>query len=779
MAEMSHLIRAAHTASPLIQHTGGVEQLQQVNPQAGPPPAACPPHSAVPHAGPPVGPPIAVHEPAAGEHIVVPVVPNQPLTFEFNPLDLKATEQGQDITLTFPDGAQVTLHDIIGSYGPQPVPLELPDGTVITASELLQAFHLSLAGPCGVPALNEINPTAGPNVENTGFGVAPFDVGGIGPGLLPEGPLDPTGFGYTNEFVKGVGGSPPSPPGPPTPPGPPVGGFTVAEDTQLAVYTHPTPTPTISSDYFTDTNYGTGQPIFNISPSSPPVSVESYYGVVPAGPVVTPGTVAHGTYGDLLFAPPGTSGDYTYSITNFSGHGSVSQLATDVISEVIAQQGLDAIQGAIPLAVYKDEFAVTTTNGTDTESRDLNFFTFGAVAPAEAASATNATVPPTSSATMLLTYTDAVDPAHSFQQLVTVDPGTGQVHFTPESTTYVQPNDPALLTLQYVSGPSGESVTIPTLTIEGETINGITLGPAAHDAWSALINPNLGTGGTGQDPGDTGNASSVVASQDSGTTLTPSAPITDPDSNYTAAGYTGSIGYLDAAGSTATGAGNADTVNFNGTGGNITLIGSAVNNSTSVLEWQSGATIDSTDHFNGSTAAIQGLNVFEIESANSQTIDFTALSTSGVNPNFQNLQVFDLTDAANPTVSNSIVLTTQSVLNLAEHEPSAVLQFGNGAVSMFVLGDASDSVKLVNDGATNWTAISGSVTSSNPNDPATTPAASNIPNAPIANNATQMAGFTEYSANIAPTTINGETVNQVHVYVANAIAQNAGHVAHH
>src|SRR5487761_432693 len=174
---MNHLIQAAHTHSPLIQHPGGVEQLQQVNPQAGPPAKApCPPPPCLPtHAGPPVGPPIAVHEPAPGEHIVIPIVANQPLAFDFNPLDLKATENGQDVTLTFPDGAQVTLHDIIGYYGPQPAPFELPDGTVITASELLQAFHLSLAGPCGLP---QITPTAGP-VENTGFGVPPFEVGGI------------------------------------------------------------------------------------------------------------------------------------------------------------------------------------------------------------------------------------------------------------------------------------------------------------------------------------------------------------------------------------------------------------------------------------------------------------------------------------------------------------------------------------------------------------------------------------------------------------------------
>src|SRR5579872_1583535 len=285
---MSHLIRAAHTASPLIQHTGGVEQLLQVNPQAGPPPAApCPPQPcAPPQPGPPVGPPIAVHEPAAGEHIVVPVVPNQPLAFDFNPLDLTATEHGQDVTLTFPDGAQVTLHDIIGFYGPQPAPFELPDGTVITPSELLQAFHLSLAGPCGLP---QINPTAGP-VENTGFGTLPFEIGGIGTGLFPEGPLAPTGFGYTSEFVKGVGGGNTTPPGPPGPP--PPGTFLTVPDLDTHQYflgsSTPAPHNVGGTSYTVDQ---TGNYITEVVSSSPAAFIEGYW--TPGSPPPAFGTHAN------------------------------------------------------------------------------------------------------------------------------------------------------------------------------------------------------------------------------------------------------------------------------------------------------------------------------------------------------------------------------------------------------------------------------------------------------------------------------------------------------
>ena len=747
MAEMSHLIRAAHTASPLIQHTGGVEQLQQVNPQAGPPETYCPPRSAVPHAGPPVGPPIAVHEPAAGEHIVVPVVPNQPLAFDFNPLDLKATEHGQDVTLTFPDGAQVTLHDIIGFYGPQPAPFELPDGTVITPSELLQAFHLSLVGPCGGPALNQINPTAGPIVENTGFGTPPFEIGGIGSGLIPEGPLAPTGFGITNEFVKGVGGgntTPPGPPGPPTPP--PPGTFLTVPDLDTHQYflgsTHPIP------PLGGGTVDQTGNYISEVVASSPAAFIEGYWtpGSPPPafGTHANPGVALGGQFGTFTMD---AAGNYDYQLSAASEH-ILSQLGTDLMSQAV-NQPFHTYQ-----AGFQDVFDVATSNGfesagtTPADIKQIQFDFYAAnVAPTAATVGVSAA--PASTTSMLLTYTDAADPAHSFQQLVTVD-NTGHVAVTPESGTVVQPNDPALVSLEYLSGPGAA---VSSVAIEGESFNiNATIGPGQH-AFAAVINPALDTLG---DPGDTGNASAAGASQDSGTILTALTPFNDALS-----GVNGSFGYLfDGSSTSANGAGQADAVNYAFSGVNsdaATLNGSTTAGATSVIEWSSTATIDANTHIDGapgSSAANGGLNVLEIESANAQNLDFTStLSSDPTTGNVKNVEVFDLTDGAHSSTANSITLTANDVFNLAQHEPTAV-QNAAGAAALWILGGTSDTVNLAGTGST-WTQISQPVTQVGQG----------------GGNASQMVGFTEYAA----TTTGGQAV---HVYVQNAI-QNAGHVAHH
>lgn len=745
MAEMSHLIRAAHTASPLIQHTGGVEQLQQVNPQAGPPPAVCPPRSAVPHAGPPVGPPIAIHEPAAGEHIVVPVVPNQPLTFDFNPLDLKATEQGQDVTLTFPDGAQVTLHDIIGYYGPQPVPLELPDGTVITGSELLQAFHLSLAGPCGLP---HINPTAGP-VENTGFGLPPFDVGGIGPGLIPEGPLSPTGFGITTEFVKGVGGGNPTPPGPPGPPTPPPPGtfLTVPDlDTHQYFLGSSTPAPhNIGGTSYTIDQ--TGNYISEVVSSSPAAFITDFWtpGSPPPafGTHANPGGTLNGQFGTFTID---SAGNYDYQLSATSEH-TLSQLGTDLMSQAVNQH-FNTYQ-----AGFQDVFDVATSNGFEsagTAPADIKQiqFDFYAANVASTAATVGVNAAPASATSMLLTYTDAVDPAHSFQQLVTVDT-TGHVVVTPEGgSTIVQPNDPALVTLEYLSG-SGANVS--SVTIENESFNiNATIGPSQH-AYAAVINPALDQLG---DNGDTGSASTAAPSQDSGTNLT-----TLTSFNDTAlSGISGTFGYLfDSGNTSANGAGRADAVNYADNSDTATLNGSTTAGATSVIEWSSTASIDGNTHIDGapgSTAANGGLNVLEIESATGQNLDFTStLSSDPTTGNIKNVEVFDLTDGAHSSVANNITLTANDVFQLAEHEPTAIQNAG-GAAALWILGGANDTVNLAGTGST-WTQISAPVTQVGQ----------------AGGNQSQMVGFTEYAA----TTTGGQAV---HVYVQNAI-HNAGHVAHH
>ncbi|HYL31753.1 MAG TPA: VCBS domain-containing protein [Stellaceae bacterium] len=748
MAEMDHLIRVAHTASPLIHHTGGVEQLQQVNPQAGPAPAApCPPQPcATAQPGPPVGPPIAVHEPAAGEHIVVPVVPNQPLTFDFNPLDLKAAEHTGDLILTFPDGAQITLHDVIGPCGPQPVPLELPDGTVITASELLQAFHLSLAGPCGGPALNEINPTAGPApiVANTGFGTAPFDIGGIGPGLTPDGPLTPTGFGISTEFLHGVGGGNPSPPGPPGPPTPPSSPFLTVPDVDLHNYflgtSPPPPTHVGGTDYTVDL---TGNYISEVVSSSPAALIEHYYtlGTQPLtfGTQANPGTTLAGLYGTFNMD---SAGNYSYTLDTTHEHV-LSQLGSDMMSQAVNQPFVN--QGFYQPG-FEDAFDVVTSNGTDTAGNLTSDFKqiqfeFNAATVSSTAATVGVGASPLTTTSMLLTYTDAVDPAHTFQQLVTVD-SSGHVVVTPESGTIVQPNDPALVSLEYLIG-SGANVS--SVSIEGESFNiGATIGPSQH-AYAAVINPALD--GLG-DNGDTGSASAAGASQDTGSTLTVTHAFNDALS-----GLSGSFGYLyDNSSTTATGGGNADAINYADNSDAATLNGSTAPGATNVFEWSSTALIDVNTHIDGGSG--NGLNVLEIESSTAQNLDFNlTLNSDPTTGNVKNVEVFDLTDGAHSGTANSVTLTANDVFNLAQHEPTAVQNAG-GAAALWIVGSAADNVTLAGTGST-WTQISQPVTQAGQ----------------AGGNASQMVGFTEYAA----TTTGGQAV---HVYVQNAI-QNAGHVAHH
>jgi hypothetical protein len=171
-----------------------------------------------------------------------------------------------------------------------------------------------------------------------------------------------------------------------------------------------------------------------------------------------------------------------------------------------------------------------------------------------------------------------------------------------------------------------------------------------------------------------------------------------------------------------------------------------------------------------------GLNVLEIESSTVQSLDFTSTLTSGVGGNVQNIEVFDLTDGANPSIANgapltgnSITLAPQDVLNLAANEPGAVQAAGGGALSLWINGTAADVVTL--SGA--WQAISGPTTSggqtNQPGVAVDDGSGKTILFAANANNNTEMVGYTEYSA-----TVGGHTA---HVYVENAIAAN-GHVHH-
>ncbi len=780
-------MKAGQTSSGMVQLAGGVEHLERINPQAAP--APCPPGQApvpCPPVDPnaPMGPPVAVHEPAPGSRDVIEVVPNQPLIFDFNPLDLKAAQHQGSVVLTFPDGAQLELHDIVGPCGVQPTPFQLPDGTVITAGDLLQAFHLEAIGPCGLVEIAPAPAPIVPGVPNTGFYVNPFEAGAIGPGIIGLGPLSPTGFGYGAEFLKGTGGSSstpstPGPSGPPGPPPPPTPTISGQEDGQSGIYTGAAVTG--SGNYFTDTV--AGHPVITYSPPVPAPHIESYSFI--AGPAETPGNPAVGTFGTLTF-DANALGHYSYVIGDSGAQQAlVSQAGTDIMSQYIV------------LSAYEDTFSVTSSNDpSDSTTQNLNFSIYGADVFPDATHTVPLAAPAfqaTSAGTteLLLTYTDALDPGHSFQELIQVTGTTPSVVVAPVNPNGVpiQPNDPALLSFEYVNG---SDVTLTNVTVAGEnvvfsgannTLSGTPVAGTSSHAITAVINPDLN--GLG-DPGDTGNvAGAAVSSQDSGTTLAPNGSYNDS----LLSGQSGSFGYLfDSSGAIATGAGNADIVNYaSGAASNIQLTGSATADNPvggslamSVIEWSSTAEISNTGgntpgiDINGGTGG--GLNVLEIESSTVQNLDFTSTLASGAGGNVQNIEVFDLTDGANPSIANgaagtgnTISLTPQDVLNLAASETGGpVAAAGGGALSIWINGTASDTVTL----SGSWSVISGPTTSggqTNQSAIADDGSGKTITAAGNANNTTEMVGYTEYSA-----TVGGQTA---HVYVENAIAAN-GHVHH-
>ncbi|MDE1930541.1 MAG: VCBS domain-containing protein, partial [Alphaproteobacteria bacterium] len=588
----------------------------------------------------------------------------------------------------------------------------------------------------------------------------PFDIGGIGPGLIPEGPLAPTGFGITTEFLKGVGGGNSTPPGPPGPPPPPPGEHLIVPDLDTLQYQLGDPNflgaaphtglPVLAPHNVGGTSYTidvTGNYITDIVASSPAAFITDFWtpGSPPPafGTHASPGGTLNGQFGTFTID---SAGNYDYQLSAASEH-TLSQLGTDIMSQAV-NQPFHTYQ-----AGFQDVFDIATSNGfesagtTPADIKQIQFDFYAANVAAAAASIPTVTPAPASATSMLLTYTDAVDPGHSFQQLVTVDT-TGHVVVTPEGgSTIVQPNDPALVTLEYLSG-SGANVS--SVTIEGESFNiGATIGPGQH-AYSAVINPALDTLG---DNGDTGSASAAAASQDSGTGLTPLGTFNDT----ALSGISGTFGYLfDSGNTSANGAGRADAVNYADTSDAATLNGSTTAGATSVIEWSSTATIDGNTHIDGapgSTAATGGLNVLEIESSTLQNLDFTStLSSDPTSGNIKNVEVFDLTDGAHSSVANSITLTANDVFQLAEHEPTAIQNAG-GAAALWILGGTNDTVNLAGTGST-WTQISAPVTQTGQ----------------AGGNPSQMVGFTEFAA----TTTGGQAV---HVYVQNAI-QNAGHVAH-
>jgi len=431
------------------------------------------------------GSPIEIHEPMPGQHVDITVTPNQALIFDFNPLDAQAVRHGDDLTLTFADGGVLVLHHIAQAGTPLPTALQLPDGTIINPCELLQALPEEQPNPTAgkIPEekIPQPNPEAGPEQPNPAAGAppvtTPFEVPGLGEGLTPLGPLGAEGFNLTSSFPPpGSGGFPPGPPGTPpntppnTPPGTP---FLVAiEDSNLGVVPNLVDNPgqttlTITGNFVTDFANSGGIHGVDGAPSltfSNPVSVNT-------------GT-ATGMFGTLALAADGT---YTYT-ANVAGQAAVNQLGSDRISEALNQQ----FSGAAPyLAPLEDEFVVTVTNGTQTTSELLALYIEGADA-----TKTTTAVTGTAASTLLLTYTDLYDPAHSFSELVTVNAASHQL----VTDIPIQPGDPALVSLALVSGGATSITSIEvgggTITVPSETLDG------THHAITAIIDPQVTPGTT-------------------------------------------------------------------------------------------------------------------------------------------------------------------------------------------------------------------------------------------------------------------------------------------
>lgn len=461
-------------------------------PQAEHAAAACPPapaNSSVP--------PVEIHEPAPGQRVEITITPNQPLTLDFNPLDAQAVRHGDDLTLTFADGGVLVLHHIAQDGNPLPTPLQLPDGTIINPCELLQALPGEEANPTAGKIPNEkiplINPTAGPQQINPAAGPTPiiapggahpvvtaFDLPSIGAGLTPLGALPPEPFSTTANFPPpGANGFPPTvvPPTTPftpptTPPIIPPTSFIVAfEDSNSGVVPNLVDDPgqttlTITGNFLTDYADSGGLHGVNGAPTltfSNPVSVDT-------------GT-ATGEFGTLTLTSAGT---YTYTV-DVAAETAANELGSDRISEALSQQ----FSGATPyLAPLEDEFVVTVSNGTTTQSELLALYIEGADA-----TKTTTAVAGVGTATVLLTYTDLYDPAHSFSELVTVNAAAN----TLVTDAPIQPDDPGLISLSLVSGSASISsieVAGGTITVPGETLD------AAHQAVTAIIDPQVVAGTT-------------------------------------------------------------------------------------------------------------------------------------------------------------------------------------------------------------------------------------------------------------------------------------------
>jgi hypothetical protein len=142
MKRLRSIAVALLLTEPVLAQTHADITPASPTPQVRQATAACPPASAKRTVT-----PIKIHEPRAGHRADVTVAPDQPLAFDFDPLDAQGVRHGDDLTLNFADGGVLVLHHIAKSGNPLATPLQLPDGAIINPCVLLQALSGEQANP--------------------------------------------------------------------------------------------------------------------------------------------------------------------------------------------------------------------------------------------------------------------------------------------------------------------------------------------------------------------------------------------------------------------------------------------------------------------------------------------------------------------------------------------------------------------------------------------------------------------------------------------------------
>jgi hypothetical protein len=155
--------------------------------------------------------------PPAGETVIVPVPAGAMVVLTDAAFDLAVARyvvDGDDLVITLGNGGILRLDGFFG-HGELPPTLSVLGGPAQSASDLL-------AGAEQVP---QVEPAAGPAAaapaHGGGAGFSPFEVGDIGEGLAPTGPLAPTALAFGAIFpapepgIAGEGGGRPLPGEPP------------------------------------------------------------------------------------------------------------------------------------------------------------------------------------------------------------------------------------------------------------------------------------------------------------------------------------------------------------------------------------------------------------------------------------------------------------------------------------------------------------------------------------------------------------------------------------